>query len=73
MLIVAACILLLTGALMVGGAAIGTQCYNENESYKKDKMTNFNFMTFNIMSGVLTILCASILIYSARDSGQATQ
>ena len=29
----AASILVLTGALMIAGTAIGTQCYNDNESY----------------------------------------
>ena len=64
-LLAAASILVLTGALMIAGTAIGTQCYNENETYKKDRMNNFNFMIFNIVSGVFAVLSASMLMYAA--------
>lgn len=55
--------LLLAAVFGIAGNSIGIECYNKNESFKKDKSRNFDFLIANLVSNIVLILSASISMY----------
>lgn len=58
-MICAGILLLIAGIMGVAVSSIGTECYNKNESFKKQKPSNFSFLTYNLVCAVVLILVGS--------------
>ena len=48
--------LVISGICIIAVSAIGIECYNKNKKYKDSKKTNFNFIVFILVCGVLILL-----------------
>jgi len=60
--IIAGMALLIASVFMIATSAIGMECYDKNESLKKDKIVNYNFLLANLVSAILIFCTASACI-----------
>jgi dipeptide/tripeptide permease len=64
-LLSAACMLLIAGVFGVAVSSIATECYDKNETFKKDKKDNYTFIIVNLVCNILVILGSFASIYLA--------
>lgn len=64
-LFIAAFSMLLGGIFSIATSSIAVECYNKNESLKKEKQTNFNFVVSNLVCAIILIIVGCISIYFA--------
>ena len=69
-IVVAALALLIGGVFSTATSSIATECYNrpENEAFKKEKMSNFNFVVLNLTSAIIMILVGLFCLYAGATA-----
>jgi hypothetical protein len=64
-LFIAAFSMLLGGIFSIATSSIAIECYNKNETIKKEKENNFNFLISNLVCAILLVIVGCLSIYFA--------
>jgi hypothetical protein len=58
------CFLLCASVFIIASSAIGVECGNSNSAaYKKAKSSNFSFLIFLLVMGVMCVFCSMAALY----------
>ena len=62
--ILVGCFLFCASVFIITSTAIGIECGNSNsEAYKKAKSSNFGFLVFLLVMGILCVFCSMGALY----------
>lgn len=66
-------VLLITGVFSTATSSAGIQAYDQVQlkDFKEKNINTFNFLIFNVVSGIVVILIASVGLYFGTKGGSA--
>lgn len=67
-LMINAAMIIAVGVVLISTNSIALQCYNDNESYKAERTSNYNWVVLNLIAAIAVVLYGGYQAYKGYIS-----